>query len=294
MGRCARWSWTARRRPCGSPSCRCPSPDPGPVLLKVRACGVCRTDLHVRRRRGARRRGSPLVLGHQIVGERVDTGERVGVPWLGWTDGTCRYCTGGQENLCVARALHRQGPRRRLRRVHGRRRALLPAFARRDRRRPRRAAALRRADRPAHAARRRRPGARRDLRLRQRGAPDLPDRRLGGPRRVRLHAAGRRAHAGVRAVSGAIWAGGTDERPEVELDAATDLRPSRRARAARAARGAPGRDRGLRRDPHERHPARSPMPTSGASARCARSPTSRAPTATSCSRSRRACRCARR
>jgi propanol-preferring alcohol dehydrogenase len=45
---------------------------------------------------------SPLVLGHQIVGERLDTGERVGVPWLGSTDGTCRYCTGGQENLCVA------------------------------------------------------------------------------------------------------------------------------------------------------------------------------------------------
>ncbi len=78
-----------------------PEPAPGQVLLKVRACGVCRTDLHVLDGEVEATR-SPLVLGHQIVGERVDTGERVGVPWLGWTDGTCRYCAGGQENLCVA------------------------------------------------------------------------------------------------------------------------------------------------------------------------------------------------
>jgi propanol-preferring alcohol dehydrogenase len=73
---------------------------PGQVLLKVRACGVCRTDLHLLDGEVQATR-SPLVLGHQIVAERMDTGERVGVPWLGWTDGTCRYCAGGQENLCV-------------------------------------------------------------------------------------------------------------------------------------------------------------------------------------------------
>lgn len=78
-----------------------PEPAPGQVLLKVRACGVCRTDLHVLDGEVQATR-SPLVLGHQIVAERVDTNERVGVPWLGWTDGTCRYCTSGQENLCVA------------------------------------------------------------------------------------------------------------------------------------------------------------------------------------------------
>jgi propanol-preferring alcohol dehydrogenase len=78
-----------------------PEPAPGQVLLKVRACGVCRTDLHVLDGEVEATR-SPLVLGHQIVGEIVDTGERVGVPWLGWTDGTCRYCASGQENLCVA------------------------------------------------------------------------------------------------------------------------------------------------------------------------------------------------
>ena len=78
-----------------------PVAGPGQVLLKVRACGVCRTDLHVVDGEVEATR-SPLVLGHQIVGVRADTGERVGVPWLGWTDGTCPACVRGQENLCVA------------------------------------------------------------------------------------------------------------------------------------------------------------------------------------------------
>ena len=76
-----------------------PIAGPGQVLLRVRACGVCRTDLHLID--GELAAGHlPLVLGHQIVAERTDTGERVGVPWLGWTDGTCRYCRTGRENLC--------------------------------------------------------------------------------------------------------------------------------------------------------------------------------------------------
>jgi propanol-preferring alcohol dehydrogenase len=81
-----------------------PEPGPGQVLLKVRACGVCRTDLHVLDGEVPQTH-APLVLGHQIVGERVDSdgaGRRVGVPWLGWTDGTCPACARGQENLCVA------------------------------------------------------------------------------------------------------------------------------------------------------------------------------------------------
>src|SRR5690349_16885951 len=78
-----------------------PVPGPGQLLLRVRACGVCRTDLHILDGEVAASRW-PLVLGHQIVAERVDTGERVGVPWLGWTDGTCRYCRSGRENLCEA------------------------------------------------------------------------------------------------------------------------------------------------------------------------------------------------
>jgi alcohol dehydrogenase, propanol-preferring len=76
-----------------------PEPGPGQVRLRVHACGVCRTDLHLRD--GEVEAGHlPLILGHQIVGT-TDDGRRVGVPWLGWTDGDCRYCRSGRENLCV-------------------------------------------------------------------------------------------------------------------------------------------------------------------------------------------------
>lgn len=82
---------------------RVPDPEPGPgqVLLRVLACGVCRTDLHIADGELPAPR-LPLVLGHQVVAERTDTGERVGIPWLGWSDGTCRYCRAGRENLCGA------------------------------------------------------------------------------------------------------------------------------------------------------------------------------------------------
>ncbi len=85
-----------------------PRPGPGQVLLSVAACGVCRTDLHIVDAELSKPK-LPLVLGHQIVGtvagagegaERFAPGERVGVPWLGWTCGVCRYCTSGRENLC--------------------------------------------------------------------------------------------------------------------------------------------------------------------------------------------------
>ena len=76
-----------------------PEPDPGQVLLRVRACGVCRTDLHVVDGELPDPK-LPLVPGHQIVGEDVEGGGRLGVPWLGWTCGECRYCTSGRENLC--------------------------------------------------------------------------------------------------------------------------------------------------------------------------------------------------
>ena len=77
-----------------------PTPEPaaGQLLLRVRACGVCRTDLHVVDGELPMHR-LPLVPGHQIVGETAD-GCRLGVPWLGWTCGRCRYCTSGRENLC--------------------------------------------------------------------------------------------------------------------------------------------------------------------------------------------------
>ncbi len=85
-----------------------PEPGPGQVLLRVRACGVCRTDLHVVDGDLAEPK-LPLIPGHQIVGiveatgegaDRFEPGGRVGVPWLGWTDGDCLYCTSGRENLC--------------------------------------------------------------------------------------------------------------------------------------------------------------------------------------------------
>ncbi len=75
-----------------------PEAGPGQVKVRVHACGVCRTDLHLRD--GELAAGHlPLILGHQIVGTTED-GTRVGIPWLGWTDGTCAYCRSGRENLC--------------------------------------------------------------------------------------------------------------------------------------------------------------------------------------------------
>ena len=85
-----------------------PQPGAGDVLVEVAACGVCRTDLHIFDGELTRPK-LPLVLGHQIVGrvvergeraERFADGDRVGIPWLGWTDGVCRYCRSGRENLC--------------------------------------------------------------------------------------------------------------------------------------------------------------------------------------------------
>jgi propanol-preferring alcohol dehydrogenase len=85
-----------RLRPATLPD---PTPGPGQLLLEVAACAVCRTDLHLRDGEIDAPK-LPVVLGHQIVG-RTEDGRRVGVPWLGYTDGTCRYCTTGRENLCV-------------------------------------------------------------------------------------------------------------------------------------------------------------------------------------------------
>jgi len=85
-----------------------PEPAKGQVLLEVAACGVCRTDLHIADGELTEPK-LPLVPGHQIVGrviangpsaDRFSEGDRVGVPWLGWTDGTCRYCRSERENLC--------------------------------------------------------------------------------------------------------------------------------------------------------------------------------------------------
>jgi propanol-preferring alcohol dehydrogenase len=79
-----------------------PAPGPGQLLVRVLACAVCRTDLHVVDGELPDPK-LPLVPGHQVVGEVIAgprAGERVGIPWLGWTCGSCRYCLSGRENLC--------------------------------------------------------------------------------------------------------------------------------------------------------------------------------------------------
>src|ERR1700693_1945041 len=100
----------APRRPLRAAEIPQPTPGAGQVLLAVTACGVCRTDLHVADGELPHPK-LPLVLGHEIVGTvaavgrgpeaaRFRVGDRVGVPWLGWTCGECRYCRAGRENLC--------------------------------------------------------------------------------------------------------------------------------------------------------------------------------------------------
>jgi propanol-preferring alcohol dehydrogenase len=98
----------APRRPLRLAEVPAPAPAPGQALVRVRACGLCRTDLHVYDGELPRPK-LPLILGHQVVGvvealgegvAGVAVGQRVGIPWLGWTCGTCRYCRSGRENLC--------------------------------------------------------------------------------------------------------------------------------------------------------------------------------------------------
>jgi propanol-preferring alcohol dehydrogenase len=85
-----------------------PGPGPGQLRVRVDACAVCRTDLHIVDGE-LHEPKLPLIIGHQIVGmvdqlgegvDGVELGDRVGIPWLGWTDGECRYCRSGRENLC--------------------------------------------------------------------------------------------------------------------------------------------------------------------------------------------------
>jgi propanol-preferring alcohol dehydrogenase len=99
---------TAARRPLTAAELPASRPGPHQVLIEVRACAVCRTDLHVVDGELPDPK-LPLVLGHEIIGTVVETGEsvdrfrvgdRVGVPWLGWTCGVCEYCRSGRENLC--------------------------------------------------------------------------------------------------------------------------------------------------------------------------------------------------
>lgn len=104
----------ARGRPLRAAELPVPEPGRGQVLLAVEACAVCRTDLHVLDG-DLTEPVLPLILGHEVVGtvvalgedaSRFATGARVGVPWLGWTCGTCRFCRTGRENLCPGARFH--------------------------------------------------------------------------------------------------------------------------------------------------------------------------------------------
>jgi alcohol dehydrogenase, propanol-preferring len=99
---------TAARAPLAAAQLPQPHPGPQQLLIAVKACAVCRTDLHVLDGELPNPK-LPLVLGHEIVGtvvekgrevDRFAVGDRVGVPWLGWTCGVCEYCRNGRENLC--------------------------------------------------------------------------------------------------------------------------------------------------------------------------------------------------
>jgi propanol-preferring alcohol dehydrogenase len=87
-------------QPLRAARCEQPRAGPGQLLLRVEACGVCRTDLHLLDGE-VTIAAPPRILGHQIIGLADPGGERFGVPWLGWTCGVCVYCRSGRENLCV-------------------------------------------------------------------------------------------------------------------------------------------------------------------------------------------------
>ena len=267
-----------------------PSPEPGQLRLRVEACGVCRTDLHLRD--GEVGAGHlPLILGHQIVG-LTDDGRRVGVPWLGWTCGECAYCRSGRENLCVrARFTGKDVDGGYAECAVADERFCFPLPADED---PLQLAPLLCGGLIGHRA----------LRLAGDGER-LGLYGFGAAAHIICQVAvheGRRVFAFTRAEDaeaqalarslGAEWAGDAMAPGPEPLDAALIFAPVGRARARRAAGRGPRRHRGVRRDPHERHPVLPLRATCGRSACCARSRTSRAPTPRSSSRWRRECRSA--
>ena len=250
-----------------------PEPRPGHVLLRVSACGVCRTDLHVVD-------GDltdpklPIVPGHEVVGrvvacgegvEGLAVGDRVGVPWLGYTCGTCIFCLSGQENLCLsARFTGYQIDGGYSEYVLADRRYV---FALGGRMSDAEAAPLLCAGLIGH----------RSLRM------------AGDPARLGLYGFGAAAHIVAQVARyegrqvfafsrpgdlaaqdfarelGAVWAGGSDMPPPEPLDAAIIFAPVGGAGAGGAASRAARRNRRLRRHPYERHSGLSvPMAVDGA------------------------------
>ena len=239
-----------------------PEPGPGQVRVRVRCCGVCRTDLHLAEGDLPPRRPA-VVPGHEVVGEvdavgpgarRFAVGERIGVAWLGRTDGSCRFCRRGEENLCTAPVFTGWD-------VDGGyadaclvdERLRLPAAGHAGRRAGR-AAAVRRHHRLPGAALRRRPARRLAGHLRVRGqrAPDRPGGAGAGPARARVHP--RRAQPAARRGAGG-GLGRRGGRPVARAAGRRDpVRPGRGAGAGGPARARPRRHAGRRRDLAVAHP----------------------------------------
>ena len=269
-----------------------PRPRDGELLIRVHACGVCRTDLHVVD--GEVRAGRlPVVPGHQIVGTVEGTGERVGVPWLGWTCGSCRYCRDGRENLCDRARFTGCD-------VDGGFAEYAVADARFCFPIPAgypdlQAAPLLCAGLIGHRALRMTGDAER-LGLYGFGAAAHIVCQVARHERRRVFAftrAGDAASQPVRARAGRRVGGRLGRGAAGGARRGDRVRARRRAGPGGAAGAGEGRHGGLRRDPHERHPVVPVRGSCGASGRSARSPTSPAATPRSSSRWRRRCRCAR-
>ena len=240
-----------------------PAPGPEQVLIRVHACGVCRTDLHIVDGELTEPK-LPLIIGHEIVGtvaavgaqvQKFRIGDRIGVPWLGYTCGQCRYCRRGRENLC-------ETPKFTGYTLDGGyaeytvadQRYTFPSAGGLPRR-PGCAPALRRAHRlPLLPPGRRGRGAPGDLRFRGRGPHHRPGGGASGPEGLRLHPPGRHRDPGIRPPPG----GGLGRRlrptPPGRTGRGHHLRPGGSAGPRGASGHLQGRRRGLRRHPHERHP----------------------------------------
>ncbi len=238
---------------------------PGQLRLAVTACAVCRTDLHVVD-------GElpavplPVIPGHEIVGRVLEvgagvtgwrTGERVGVPWLGWACGQCAACERGEENLCpTARYTGYQldGGFASEALVDARFALRMPEALRRSRGGT---APVRRSDRLARARGGGDGGASRPVRVRSGGA----HRGAGGActraGNLRLRTSGRFGGDGIRALTGCALGRGFRPVATAAPRCRHPVRAGRRARAAGAARGASRRHGRVRRDPHERYPGLS-------------------------------------
>ncbi len=228
-----------------------PEAGPGELLLKVRACGICRTDLHLIDGE-VEVSDPPRILGHQIVGEVVGQEDRrVGVPWLGWTCGECGYCRTGRENLCeLARftgsdidggfAEYAVADERYCF-------AIPPSYP------DVQAAPLLCAGLIGYRSLRMCGDAGRIglLRLRRGGPYPRPGRRLRGSPHLRLHPGWRRGGPGVRPQPRRRLGGSVRRCTAGAARRGDRLRPRRPARPAGAGGRRPGRDGRLRWHPHE-------------------------------------------